>query len=76
MLRYTELDCAMAVIFILGLIGIIIEPWSPHPPLMVGAGSLYLAVRCAVFATAIMKDNLRNKNKLKRKGGAKLCLRK
>lgn len=75
-MRVTEFDIAMLVIAVFGIIGIICEPWSPHPPLMVGVGSLYLAIRCAVFATAIMKDNLRNKNKLKRKGGAKLCLRK
>lgn len=69
-MRITELDVAMLIIAIFGLIGIVCEPWSPHPPIMVGVGSLYLIVRCAVFATAIMKDYLRNKNRKRR---TKLC---
>lgn len=69
-MRITELDVAMLIIAVFGLIGIVCEPWSPHPPIMVGVGSLYLIVRCAVFATAIMKDYLRNKNRKRR---TKLC---
>lgn len=69
-MRITELDVAMLIIAVFGLIGIICEPWSPHPPIMVGVGSLYLVVRCAIFATAIMKDYLRNKNRKRR---TKLC---
>lgn len=69
-MRITELDVAMLIIAGFGLIGIVCEPWSPHPPLMVGVGSLYLIVRCALFATAIMKDYLRNKNRKRR---TKLC---
>lgn len=69
-MKITELDVAMLIIAGFGLIGIVCEPWSPHPPLMVGVGSLYLIVRCALFATAIMKDYLRNKNRKRR---TKLC---
>lgn len=69
-MRITELDVAMLIIAGFGLIGIVCEPWSPHPPLMVGVGSLYLIVRCALFATAIMKDYLRNQNRKRR---TKLC---
>lgn len=69
-MRITELDVAMLIIAIFGMIGIVCEPWSPHPPLMVGVGSLYLVVRCALFATAIMKDYLRIKNRKRR---TKLC---
>lgn len=72
-MRITELDVAMLIIAIFGMIGIVCEPWSPHPPLMVGVGSLYLVVRCAIFATALMKDYLRNKNSQRR---TKSCLRK
>ena len=72
-MRITELDVAMLIIAIFGMIGIVCEPWSPHPPLMVGVGSLYLVVRCAIIATAIMKDYLRNKNSQRR---TKTCLRK
>ena len=69
-MRTLELDLAMVVIAVLGVFGMIFEPWSPHPPVMVGVGSLYLIVRCAIFATAIMKDYLRNKNRKRR---TKLC---
>jgi hypothetical protein len=69
-MRITEFDIAMLIIAIFGMIGIVCEPWSPHPPLMVGVGSLYLVVRCALFATAIMKDYLRIKNRKRR---TKLC---
>ena len=73
-MRITELDVAMLIIAGFGLIGIVCEPWSPHPPLMVGVGSLYLVLRCAIFTIALMKDYLRSKNKSK--GGTELCLRK
>lgn len=43
-----ELDIAMLAIFMLGAFGVHIEPWSPHPPLMVGAGLLYFGARLAV----------------------------
>jgi len=43
-----ELDMAMIVIFLLGVFGVHVEPWSPHPPVMVGAGLLYFMARIAV----------------------------
>lgn len=43
-----ELDIAMVVIFLFGLLGAHIEPWSPHPPLMIGAGLLYFGAKIAV----------------------------
>ena len=43
-----ELDMAMTVIFLLGVFGVHVEPWSPHPPVMVGAGLLYFVARIAV----------------------------
>lgn len=43
-----ELDIAMLAIFMLGAFGVHVEPWSPHPPVMVGAGLLYFAARIAV----------------------------
>lgn len=43
-----ELDFAVIVIFLSGCIGRYIEPWSPHPPLMVGVGFVYILARIAV----------------------------
>ena len=43
-----ELDMAMIVIFLLGVFGVHVEPWSPHPPVMVGVGLLYFMARIAV----------------------------
>lgn len=73
-MRITESDIAWIILVIFGLIGLVCEPWSPHPPLMAGVGSLYLVLRCAIFTIALMKDYLRSKNKSK--GGTELCLRK
>lgn len=46
-----EIDVAVGVIFGFGLLGIVIEPWSPHPPLMVLFACSYI---CTRIATAIM----------------------
>lgn len=46
-----ELDLAVAIIFVLGLLGLWIEPWSPHPIGMAAFGFGYF---CTRFAAPIM----------------------
>jgi len=48
MTHTNELDWASVTILLFGLLGLVIEPWSPHPPVMVGYGLLYLAARITV----------------------------
>lgn len=55
-----EIDIAVVVIFGFGLLGIVIEPWSPHPPLMVLFGCSYI---CTRIATAIMVSKFSTKRR-------------
>ena len=49
-------DIAMVIIFVLGIIGTIIEPWSPHPLMMLKVGLLYFCVRftAPIIVTKVM----------------------
>ena len=59
-----ELDMAMTIIFTFGLLGMHYEPWSPHPPLMVLVGGVYLGARIAAH---IMTHKFFRRNKHGRK---------
>lgn len=62
----TNVDVASLIIFVLGLIGVVIEPWSPQPHLMRRFGIAYFCVRITapIIVTKVM--SLRNLRKEKR----------
>ena len=44
-----EMDLAVLIIFASGVLGTIIEPWSPQPGMMWRAGIIYFCVRITVL---------------------------
>lgn len=52
----TNVDVASLIIFVLGLVGVVIEPWSPQPYMMCRFGIAYFCVRITapIIVTKVM----------------------
>lgn len=44
-----ELNVAVLIIFGFGLFGMVIEPYSPHPPVMVALGLVFFGLKILVY---------------------------
>ena len=44
-----EMDLAALIIFVSGVLGTVIEPWSPQPGMMWRVGIIYFCVRITVL---------------------------